>query len=79
MKNITVAVPEHVYRLARIRAAEQETSVSAMVAHYLEGLSAPDEEFTRLEALQRRVQAEITGFRGSDRLDRDQVHDRAIR
>ena len=79
MKNITVTVPDEVYRQARIRAAEQGRSVSALVAEYLSGLSANDAEFARLEALQRRAQAEITRFRGGDRLDRDQVHDRALR
>jgi hypothetical protein len=36
-------------------------------------------EFARLEAQQRRIQAEITAFRGGDRLDRDALHDRAVR
>lgn len=79
MKNITVAVPEHVHRAARVAAAEQGTSVSALVARYLERLSETNDEFERLEALQHRVQAEITDFRGGDRLDRDQAHDRALR
>ena len=79
MKNITVTVPERVYRQARIRAAEQGRSVSALVADYLHGLAGRDDEFHRLEALQRRVQAEITRFRGGDRIDRDMVHDRALR
>jgi hypothetical protein len=32
MKNITVAVPEEIYRAARIYAAERDSSVSALVA-----------------------------------------------
>lgn len=79
MKNITVTVPDEVYRAARIRAAEQGRSVSALVAEYLHELSSRDAEITRLEALQHRVMGEITQFRASDRLDRDQVHDRALR
>ena len=35
MKNITVTVPDDVYRTARIRAAERGTSVSALVGEYL--------------------------------------------
>ena len=35
MKNITVSVDEETHRLARIRAAELETSVSALVRDYL--------------------------------------------
>ena len=79
MKNITVAVPDEVYRQAKIRAAEQGRSLSALVAEFLEGLSSKDAEFKRLEALQHRIQAGIKGFRAGDRLSRDEVHDRALR
>jgi plasmid stability protein len=74
VKNITVAIPEEVYRDARIRAAEQGRSVSALVADYLRSLSEEGGEFARLEALQRDVQAEIRHFRAGDA-----VHDRAVR
>jgi plasmid stability protein len=79
MKNITVSVPDDVLRRARVRAAEQGRSISALVADYLRGLADQDAEFTRLEALQRKVQSEIKAFRGSARLDRESVHDRAVR
>lgn len=79
MKNITVSVPDEVYRLARIRAAEQGRSVSALVAEFLVELATEDDEFARLEALQQQVQADIQRFRGGDRLDRERVHDRAVR
>ena len=79
MKNITVSVPDEVYRSARIRAAERGSSVSAMVGDYLRSLSAGEAEFARLEAQQRRVQRQIRRFRAGDRLDRDQVHARALR
>jgi hypothetical protein len=36
MRNITVAVPDDVYRRARLWAAEHDTSVSAVVAYLLE-------------------------------------------
>lgn len=78
MKNITVTVPDEVYRRARIKAAEQGRSVSALVADFLQSIADEDAEFARLEALQKRLQAEITNFRGSDRLSRDEVHDRAL-
>jgi len=35
MKNITVSVDEETYRLSRIKAAEEDTSVSALVRAYL--------------------------------------------
>ena len=79
MKNITVSVPDDVYRKARIAAAQRDTSVSALVVAYLERLSGWKEEFARLEALQHEVQAEIGQFHAGDRLGRDEVHDRAIR
>ena len=79
MKNITVSVPDDVYREARIRAAERGRSVSALVADYLRSLADRDDELARLEAARKKIQAEITHFRGSDRLDRDTVHERGIR
>ena len=58
MKNITVSVPDDVYRTARIRAAEEGRSVSGMVATYLRSLSDDGAEFSRLEAQQRRIQGQ---------------------
>ena len=40
MKNITVSVDEQTHRLARIRAAELDTSVSALVRDYLRSLAS---------------------------------------
>jgi hypothetical protein len=79
VKNITVSVPDDVYRNARVAAAQRDTSLSALVVAFLERLSGAMEEFARLEALQHEVQAEISQFRGADRLSRDEVHDRAVR
>lgn len=78
MKNITLAVPDDVYRTARIRAAERGSSVSALVAEYLRSLTG-GEEFARLEAQQHRIQRQIREFRAADRIGRDEVHDRAVR
>jgi plasmid stability protein len=79
VRNITVTVPDEVYRDARIRAAEQGRSVSALVTAYLRSLSEQDDEFARLEALQAEVLATVTAFRGGDRLDREELHARAVR
>jgi plasmid stability protein len=79
VKNITVAVPDDVYREARIRAAERGSSVSGLVAEYLRSLSEEESEFKRLEAQQRQVQDQILRFRAADRLNRDEVHGRAVR
>jgi plasmid stability protein len=77
--NITVSVPDHVYRAARIRAAEQGSSVSALVAEYLRSLSERKAEFARLEAQQRRIQDQIDSFSARERLPREEAHARAVR
>ncbi|HET7173592.1 MAG TPA: DUF6364 family protein [Nocardioidaceae bacterium] len=79
MRNVTITVPDEVYRQARIRAAERGTSVSALVADYLTSLSGSDAEFARLAARQRQVVARVRRFRAADRLGRDEVHGRAVR
>ena len=43
MKNVTIALDDETHRLARIRAAEQGTSLSAMVKAYLQGIAAGDD------------------------------------
>jgi hypothetical protein len=77
--NITVTVPDDVYRAARISAAERGSSVSALVADYLSSLSQREAEFSRLEAQQRRIQSQIVRFSARDRLDREEVHRREVR
>jgi plasmid stability protein len=79
MKNVTVSVPDDVYRAARIRAAEGGSSVSALVAGYLRSLGDQEAEFSRLETQQSQVLDEIGRFRAGERLDRDELHRRAIR
>ena len=78
-KNVTVTVPDDVYRAARVRAAQSGTSVSALVADYLRSLSERESEFERLEAQQRRVAAQIERFRAADRVTREELHERAVR
>ena len=76
MKNITVSVPDEVYRRARIRAAETGTSVSALVRDHLEKIVVDETEFERLKRLQDEVISSIQDFSAADRLSRDEVHDR---
>lgn len=76
MTNITVSVPEDVYRAARIRAAERGSSVSALVAGYLRSLSDQEAEFKRLRAQQERIREGIVHFSASDRLSRDELYER---
>ena len=79
MKNVTVSVPDDVYRAARVRAAEEGTSLSALVAGYLGSLGEREAEFSRLAAQQSEVLGEIDRFSARDRLGRDEVHRRAVR
>jgi hypothetical protein len=76
VKNITVSIPDEVYRIARVRAAERDTTVSALVRKYLEQLAADKSEFERLVQLQNETIAKIENFSAADRLTREQVHDR---
>lgn len=76
MKNITVSLDDETYRRARIRAAELETSVSALVKRYLVDLAGSETEFERLEKLERTLRDRIVTFRASDRLTRDEIHER---
>ena len=76
VKNITVAVSEDVYRKARIKAAELDTSVSALVRDFLNSLSSEESDFERRRGLQDEVFATIESFRVRDRLGRDDLHDR---
>ncbi|MCU0298396.1 MAG: hypothetical protein MUF33_07730 [Candidatus Nanopelagicales bacterium] len=78
MKNLTVTLPDEVYRLARVRAAESGMSVSALVVAYLRSLESSSAEFDRLAQQERIVVASLTGFRADDRLSRDEVHERAV-
>ncbi len=93
MKNITVSVDEETHRLARIRAAELETSVSALVRDYLRSLvgdtggdPAPGLRDGETEAERRRrglreviadIRAASSGFSAADNLPREELYDRA--
>lgn len=78
MKNIAVSVSEEVYRAAVIRASEQGTSVSAIVSEYLTALAQSEATFARL-AEQQQIVSGIDRFSATDRLDRHELHDRALR
>lgn len=92
MRNITVSVDEETHRQARIRAAELDTSVSALVRQFLKGLvvSTGNEAIARTRdgesALERRrrlleevfaeFDAQGIGLRMSENVPRDELYDR---
>jgi len=76
MKNITVSLDDETYRRARMIAAAQDTSVSALVKRFLTELGASENDGDRLKREERALRDRITEFRASDRLPRDDVHGR---
>lgn len=77
MKNITVSLDDETYRRARMAAAQRDTSVSALVKRFLADLAAGESETERLKREERALREQITAFRASDRLSRDEAHDRS--
>ena len=93
MRNITVAVDDETHRRARIRAAELDTSVSALVRTYLQSLvgdssGEPAAKARKTESslvLRRRALDEVladfdargVGLRSCDNLTRDELYDEA--
>ena len=76
MKNITVSVDDEVYRRARMKAAEHDTSVSALVSRFLTNLAAEESESDRLKREERALRERITSFRAADRRSREDIHER---
>ena len=78
MKNITVSVDDETYRRARIRAAELDTSVSALVKRFLAELNAGESDAECLRREERALRERIGAFRAADRLSRDDAHERGV-
>ena len=91
MRNITVSVDDDTYRRSRIRAAELETSVSALVRGFLERLvrepparavsvGGPEAWLERRRLLLEEVVADCdargVGLRMADNLSREELYDR---
>lgn len=83
MKNITISMADEIYRLARIKAAEQSTSISALFKDYILRLTSSDgseSEFQRLEREKRDLREELRNRRLSlnpaHNLSREELHTR---
>ena len=76
MKNITVTVDDETYRRARIKAAAEDTSVSAVVKRFLTEFAAAETQFEQLKREEAELRAKIETFRAADRVSRDEVHSR---
>lgn len=90
MRNITVSIDEETHRLARIRAAELDTSVSALVRGYLKSLAGCDgaeptpalpseaeRRRSKLREVIERITANDGGLRMAENLSREELYDRA--
>ena len=77
MKNITLSVPDEIYREARVVAARQDTSVSALVASILHEIATGQHRRSSHTAVIDAAFDQVPAFSATDRLSRDQVHERA--
>ena len=76
MKNITVSIDDELHRRARVRAAELDTSLSAVVRELLIEFAQGETDFERRKRLQDQSLATVKSFRAGGRLNRDEVHRR---
>ncbi len=87
MRNITVTVDDETHRAVRVRAAELDTSVSALVRDYLRSLArgrdpvgGADSEVEHRRRLLAEVAADFdargVGIRMAENLSRDELYDR---
>jgi plasmid stability protein len=76
MKNITVSVDDETYRKARIKAAERDTSVSALVRAFLIELSSEESDVRLLKREERELRRLVQAFTAGNRLSRDDAHGR---
>ena len=74
MKNITISVDDETYRKARILAAEEDTTVTAMLRAHLEEKTRRKEEFERLLKLQEELFATEKGLDPDQILTRDELY-----
>ena len=87
MKVISVAVDDETHRLARIKAAQKGTSMSALLREYLLQVlredgnrhpaeTEPQRRARNLDEVMARFEAEGVGLDASERLSREELYDR---
>jgi len=69
-------VDDETYRRARTKAAEQDTSLSALVRRFLAELVSEESVERSLERQERDLRAQIRDFSAGDRLSREDAHER---
>ena len=83
MKNVTISVEDELYRSARIKAAEQSTSISALFRAFLIRLTnaeTMESEFQRLKREEDELRTELRsrrlGLNPTHNLSREELHSR---
>jgi len=71
VKNITVSVDDETCWRVRTKAAEQETSISALVKRFLVELVSEESAERGLERQERDLRAQIRYFSAGERLSRE--------
>lgn len=78
MKTITIAVDDDTYRRASMRAVEYGSSVAALIRQFLDELARDEGDRKQLKQEEAALRASIRSFRASDRVLRDESHERDI-
>ena len=76
MQNITLSVDEKVLAVVRRLAAEQNSSVNALVREYLTNLAEHENRAARARARLRQLSMQSQGRLGKKTWTRDALHDR---
>ena len=78
MKNLTITLDDDTYDRACAKAEAERTSVSRLVERLVTDFASSDSEFERLKRRERELRELVTDFDGSDRVSRDELHDRRL-
>jgi plasmid stability protein len=76
MKNITLSLDDKVLSAVRLYAAEQNSSVNALVREYLTNLAAHQNRAARARARLRQLSKQSQGRLGRKTWTREELHDR---
>jgi len=77
MKNITITLPEDLARWARVRAAENERSVSKWIAELLEGTRRREDDYDMAMRQFLSVEPRRMEWVDGRKPTREELHDRA--
>ena len=76
LKNVTITLPEEVAHWARRKAAEENTSVSKLVGQMLENQMRMTDEYRKAHQRWRQLAKPVKGVDATQRLSREDSHER---